>query len=69
MMAHLKKRKLTTNYSWNLNYTTPDSGYLVIGDYPHNFDPDKYKKDDMKQINVHIEKEIRELNGIYILMK
>ena len=22
MMAHLKKRKLTTNYAWNLNYTT-----------------------------------------------
>ena len=55
MMAHLKKRKLTTNYAWNLNYTTSDSGYLVIGDYPHNFDPDKYKKDDMKQINVHRE--------------
>ena len=53
MMVLLKKKGLTSNYVWNLNYTTDNSGYLVIGEYPHSFNEKRYNKDNMKGINVH----------------
>ena len=55
LMIVLKKKGLTTNYMWNLNYTTENSGYLVIGEYPHNYDNKKYNKDNLRQVNVHRE--------------
>ena len=55
MMVELKKFGLVSNYVWNLNYTSDNSGYLVIGEYPHSFDEKKYNKDNLKQINVHRE--------------
>ena len=55
IMIVLKKKGLTTNYMWNLNYTTENSGYLVIGEYPHNYDNKKYNKDNLRQVNVHRE--------------
>ena len=55
IMVLLKKRGLTSNYVWNLNYTTDNSGFLVIGEYPHSFNDKKYNKENMKQINVHKE--------------
>ena len=55
IMVLLKKRGLTSNYVWNLNYTSDDSGYLVIGEYPHTYDEKNYNKENMKQINVHRE--------------
>ena len=33
MMVTLKKKGLTSNYIWNLNYTDDNSGFLIIGDY------------------------------------
>ena len=55
IMVELKKKGLTTNYMWNLNYTTKNSGFLVIGEYPHNYDKNKYNKENLKQVNVHRE--------------
>ena len=55
MMVLLKKRGLASNYAWNLNYTSDNSGFLVIGEYPHFYDEKKYDKESMKQINVHKE--------------
>ena len=55
MMVTLKKKGLTSNYIWNLNYTDDNSGFLIIGDYPHNYAPNKYNKDNLRQINVHRE--------------
>ena len=55
IMIVLKKKGLTTNYMWNLNYTTENSGYLVIGEYPHNYDNKKYNKKNLRQENVHRE--------------
>ena len=55
IMIVLKKKGLTTNYMWNLNYTTENSGYLVIGEYPHNYDNKKYNKENLRQENVHRE--------------
>ena len=55
MMVLLKKRGLTSNYVWNLNYTSENSGFLVIGEYPHIYDQKKYDKENLKQINVHKE--------------
>ena len=54
-MVLLKKRGLTSNYVWNLNYTSENSGFLVIGEYPHIYDQKKYDKENLKQINVHKE--------------
>ena len=55
MMVTLKKKGLTSNYVWNLNYTSDNSGFLVIGDYPHNYDENHYDKENLRQINVHRE--------------
>ena len=55
LMIVLKKKGLTTNYMWNLNYTTENSGYLVMGEYPHNYDNKKYNKENLRQVNVHRE--------------
>ena len=55
MMVTLKKKGLTSNYVWNLNYTSDNSGVLVIGDYPHNYDENNYDKENLRQINVHRE--------------
>jgi len=55
MMVTLKKKGLTSNYVWNLNYTSDNSGFLVIGDYPHNYDENNYDKENLRQINVHRE--------------
>ena len=51
----LKKNRLITNYIWNLNYTSKDNGYLVIGEYPHTFNNKKYDKENLNQVNVHQE--------------
>ena len=51
----MKKKGLTSNYVWNLNYTSDNSGFLVIGDYPHNYDENHYDKENLRQINVHRE--------------
>ena len=51
----LKKNRLITNYIWNLNYTSENSGNLVIGEYPHSYNNKKYDKENMNQINVHQE--------------
>ena len=55
MMVILKKKGLTSNYIWNLNYTSDDSGFLVIGEHPHNYDEKNYNKENLKQINLHRE--------------
>ena len=51
----LKRNRLISNYIWNLNYTSDNSGYLVIGEYPHSFNEKKYNKEYLNQINVHQE--------------
>ena len=38
----------------NLNYTSDNSGYLVIGDFPHTFN-NKYDKENLKQKNIYHE--------------
>lgn len=53
LMVVLKKSGLTSNYLWNLYYTSDKDGYLVIGDHPHNYDPKKYVRENMRQVNVH----------------
>ena len=55
LMVILKKKGLTSNYIWNLNYTSDDSGFLVIGEHPHNYDEKNYNKENLKQINLHRE--------------
>ena len=51
----LKRNRLISNYIWNLNYTSDNSGYLVIGEFPHSFNEKKYNKEYLNQINVHQE--------------
>ena len=51
----LKSKRIISSYVWNLNYTSENSGYLVIGEYPHSFNNKKYNKDNLNQINVHQE--------------
>ena len=51
----LKSKRIISSYIWNLNYTSENSGYLVIGEYPHSFNNKKYNKDNLNQINVHQE--------------
>ena len=46
----LKRKRIITNYIFNLNYTSDNSGYLVIGDFPHTFSR-KYDKEYLKQGN------------------
>ena len=48
----LKKNKKISSYVWNLNYTSDNEGYLIIGEYPHYFNSKQYNKDDLNQINV-----------------
>ena len=51
----LKRNRLISNYIWNLNYTSDNSGYLVIGEFPHSFNEKEYNKEYLNQINVHQE--------------
>ena len=53
IMVLLKKRGLTSNYVWNLNYTSDDSGYLVIGEYPHTYDEKNYNKENIRYANLY----------------
>ena len=50
----LKRNRLISNYIFNLNYTSDNSGYLVIGDFPHTFN-NKYDKESLKQKNIYHE--------------
>ena len=55
LINSLKKNSYITNYVWNLNYTSDNEGYLVIGEYPHSFDSKNYNKDQLMQVNVYQE--------------
>ncbi len=35
---------------WNINYINDNEGYLILGEYPHQYNDD-YKEDQMKKIN------------------
>ena len=50
----LKRNRLITHYIFNLNYTSDNSGYLVIGDFPHTFS-NKYDKEYLNQKNLYQE--------------
>ena len=49
----LKRNRLITSYVWNMYYTSENEGYIVIGEFPHTYNSEKFNKDDLKQINVH----------------
>ena len=51
----VKKNNLITSYIFNLNYTSENEGNLVIGEFPHSFNSEKYDENSLKQINVHQE--------------
>ena len=50
----LKRNKIITNYIFYFNYTSDNSGYLVIGDFPHTFN-NKYDKGNLNQKNLYQE--------------
>lgn len=49
----LKNNNAISNYIWNLNYTSNNNGYLVIGEYPHIFNNKVYKEKYLKRINLN----------------
>ena len=57
----LLKEKNINNYSiWSIHFSKEgniigDEGYLLLGEYPHNYDNKKYNKDNLRQVNVHRE--------------
>jgi hypothetical protein len=47
----LKQNRMISFYVFNINYTSADSGYVVIGEKPDYYN-DNYNEDDLRQINV-----------------
>lgn len=50
----LKRNRIITNYIFNLNYTSDNSGYLVIGEFPHSYN-NKYDREKLNQKNIYQE--------------
>jgi len=44
----LKKNNIIKNYIWSIKYENENNGFLLIGDYPHNFDNLNYNKNQLK---------------------
>ena len=50
----LKRNRLITNYMFNINYTSDNGGYLVIGEFPHNYN-NKFDRENLNQKNLYQE--------------
>jgi hypothetical protein len=44
-IPQLKQKKLISNYDFNFHFTTEKSGYIIIGEKPHEYDNIHYKKE------------------------
>ena len=44
----IKNLDLIDSYFWIINYTSEYEGNLIIGEQPHIFDPNQFKKEDLK---------------------
>ena len=49
LIEQLKSSNITQNYYWSFNYTSLDKGFIIIGILPHEYNPDKYDKDDLME--------------------
>ena len=43
----LKTNEIINSYVWMINYTSNDEGNLIIGEFPHIFDPLSYKENEL----------------------
>ena len=56
LLYNLKKNNLIKNYTWTYEYIDDkkEKGKLIIGEYPHIYNPKKYKKEKLKFINADL---------------
>ena len=72
-IEQLKSSNITNNYYWSFNYTSLDKGYIILGILPHEYNPNKYKSDNLMEIYTSMEdgdmKWGMDLNQIYFFSK
>ena len=56
LLYNLKKKNLISNYIWTYEFIDDkeEKGNLIIGEFPHNYNPKKYKEELLKYTNVEI---------------
>ena len=47
IIDQLKSNDIVNSYVWMINYTSDYEGNLIIGEPPHEFDPEHYKEEDL----------------------
>ena len=47
----LKKKKLIDKYYFFLYFTKEDEGHFIVGQYPHEYEPQKFLFTDLRQVN------------------
>ena len=57
-LYQLKNRNKIEKEVFSLQYINNETGYLIIGDYPHNYDKNNYKEDNLIYASVGLPKEI-----------
>ena len=49
-IEQLKKHKIIKSYTFNIEYLTDNSGIIIIGEYPHDYNSSYYKKENFKYV-------------------
>ena len=53
-LEQLKDKNIIDNYYWYINYNKDNTGELIIGEAPHEVNPEKYSADDLYMIHAKL---------------